>query len=275
MKPRIGPDVPFSLDDSRVAWDRAADPWDDFVESGKDYYRTEFHGPALLDACGPVEGLRVLDLGCGQGYFCRLLAAAGAQVVGVDLSRNQVAHALRHEARRNSGTEFRVLDAAEVASECPAGHFDLATACVSFQDMPNANASALATARVLKAGGRFVFSIPHPAACTPHREWEYDESGVKGALKIDRYFDTGPRVLRWDMPRLERHWETPYWSRTIEEWSDILFGAGFLIRRLREPRPSADAVRKIPTLEDGLRLPSFLIFDAIKPRSPGTRVDPD
>ncbi len=57
--------------------------------------------------------------------------------------------------------------------------------------------------------------------------------------------------------------------------SDILFGAGFLIRRLREPRPSADAVRKIPTLEDGLRLPSFLIFDAIKPRSPGTRVDPD
>ena len=50
------------------AWDIAAEAWDDFVESGKDYYRIEVHGPALLDACGDVAGLGILDLGCGQGW---------------------------------------------------------------------------------------------------------------------------------------------------------------------------------------------------------------
>jgi len=267
MKPPDDRIVPFDLGASRVAWDRAAPYWDDFVESGQDYYRTEFHGPALLDACGPVDGLRVLDLGCGQGYFSRLLAGAGARVVGVDLSSQMVERARRHARRLNSSVEFHALDAAEVASRWPPGHFDLAAACVSLQDIADADGSARATSLVLKDGGRFVFSIPHPATCTPYRQWERDGSGVKGALKLDRYFDSGPRVLRWDMTRLKEHWETPYWHRTIEEWSDILMDAGFLIRRLREPRPSDDAVHKVPTLGDALRLPAFLIFDTIRPGS--------
>ncbi len=263
MRPAI-PDIPFDTAASRAAWDRAAGPWADFVESGLDYYRTTFHGPALLDACGRVEGLRVLDLGCAQGYFSRLLAGSGAEVIGVDISERQVARALAIEEASRSGAEFAAMDAADAASRWPVGHFDLATACVSFQDLAEAEAVTRATAAVLKTGGRLVFSIPHPASCTPYREWERDETGIKGALKIDRYFDSGPRLLRWNMPRLREHWETPYWSRTIEEWSEILLAAGFLIRRLREPRPSAQAVVEVPDLEDSLRLPSFLIFDAIK-----------
>lgn len=50
---------------ARTSWEESADAWDEFVESGLDYYRIEFHGPALLDECLPVEGLDVLDLGCG------------------------------------------------------------------------------------------------------------------------------------------------------------------------------------------------------------------
>ena len=61
--------LPDSFDDrdSVEAWDSAADAWEEFVESGADYYRTELHGPALLAVCGDVSGLRVLDVGCGQG----------------------------------------------------------------------------------------------------------------------------------------------------------------------------------------------------------------
>jgi SAM-dependent methyltransferase len=265
MKSPADPIIPFDLEASRAAWDGSADLWNDFVESGKDYYRTEFHGPALLDACGPVGGLDVIDLGCGQGYFSRLLAGSGANVVGIDLSENLIGHARRIEETSNSGVVFRILDAARVAHEWPEGRFDLATACVSFQDMADAGAVAESVFRILKGRGRFVFSIPHPATVTPYREWERDRSGAKRALKVDHYFESGPRVCRWNMARLERHWETPYWSRTIEEWGEILAGAGFLIARLREPRPSAEVVLRVPALEDSRRLPAFLIFDAIKP----------
>ncbi len=53
--------------DSQTAWNTAADAWREFVRSGADYYRLEVHGPALLDACAPLDGMRVLDLGCGDG----------------------------------------------------------------------------------------------------------------------------------------------------------------------------------------------------------------
>ncbi len=155
------------------------------------------------------------------------------------------------------------MDAAEVTDHFPSSSFDLVTACVSMQDMADIPAVASGVRRVLADRGRFVFSIPHPATVTPFREWDRGADGVKGALKVDRYYESGPRVLRWEMARLERPWETPYWSLTIEEWSEILERAGFLIRRLREPRPTAEAVRRVPTLEDCLRLPSFLIFDAV------------
>jgi ubiquinone/menaquinone biosynthesis C-methylase UbiE len=255
--------TPFDAEASRLAWDRASDLWDDFVGSGKDYYRTEFHGPALLQACGDVAGLRVLDLGCGSGYFSRLLANEGAKVVGIDLSGKMIDLAIRNSPDSSPGIDFRVLNASEIADHFPNRSFDLVVGCVSMQDMADIPAVARGAHRVLANSGRFVFSIPHPATVTPSREWDHDSDGVKGALKVDRYFDSGPRVLKWEMKRLERHWETPYWSLTIEGWSEILEGAGFLIRRLREPRPSADAVRRVPALEDSLRLPSFLIFDAV------------
>ena len=89
----------FSDDDARAAWNEGAEAWEAFVESGDDYYRHEVHGPALLAACEPVDGLAVLDLGCGQGYFSRLLARRGAQVIGIDIADQAIAYARQHEPR--------------------------------------------------------------------------------------------------------------------------------------------------------------------------------
>ena len=94
--------------------ERAAAAWDEFVESGDDFYRTEVHGPGLLEACGNVEGVRVLDLGCGQGWFSRRLAENGAEVAGVDISERQIENALRHETSRPLGIEYRLLPAERI-----------------------------------------------------------------------------------------------------------------------------------------------------------------
>jgi SAM-dependent methyltransferase len=47
----------------------------------------------ILSASGHVEGMRILDLGCGKGRFSRALTARGARVVGLDLSRGMLAEA--------------------------------------------------------------------------------------------------------------------------------------------------------------------------------------
>jgi 2-polyprenyl-3-methyl-5-hydroxy-6-metoxy-1,4-benzoquinol methylase len=259
----------FTDDESREAWSGAADAWDHFVESGADYYRHEVHGSALLLACGRVAGLAALDLGCGQGYFARLLAREGACVVGADLSGELVRLAREHEERAPLGIAYRVVSASEAAERWSPGSFDLVAACMAVQDMADVPGALRAAFSLLADGGRLVFSVPHPATETSVREWERDALGRKLALKVDRYFDSGPALTRWNMARLRHHWTMPYHRFTLEEWSRMIADAGFLVRRLMEPRPTPEQVARNPALDDCARLPYFLIFDLVRPAPPG------
>jgi 2-polyprenyl-3-methyl-5-hydroxy-6-metoxy-1,4-benzoquinol methylase len=249
--------------DPAAAWDAAAAAWDNFVETGLDYWRTEIHGPALLAACGDVRGLRVLDLGCGQGWFTRQLAEHGASVVGVDFSNGQLANARQHETAHPVGIEYRHLDAADVGDYWPAATFDLITACMALHDSPDAARILTAARRVLKPAGRLAFSIVHPVAASPHHEWVRNEQGDKGALAIDRYFESGPYVIDWTMARLTTHWATPQWHRTLEEWSALIAEVGFAIARLHEPRPTAEQARKNPKMIPAARIPFFLVVELL------------
>jgi 2-polyprenyl-3-methyl-5-hydroxy-6-metoxy-1,4-benzoquinol methylase len=251
----------FTDADARAAWNRGAEAWHHFVHSGADYYRLHVHGPALLRAAGDVSGARVLELGCGEGYFARELAGAGAHVVGIDISDEQLANAQSAEAKAPLGIEYRHMNAAEIAAHFPVASFDIVTACMALQDMLDVSAVLRGSRAVLRDGGRMVFSLPHPATDMPFREWERDERGNKVWLKVGRYFETGPALMQWNMRRLVYHWSTPFWRRTLEQWSDLIAHAGFAISRIHEPRPSEDDVARQPELSDARDLPYFLIFD--------------
>ncbi len=263
-------DETFNDDDVRRAWNKASAAWDEFIESGADYYRHEIHGPALLDVCGDVESLDVLDIGCGQGFFSRQLARRGAQVTAIDIAENQLEFALTHEKDHYLGIYYRNVSATDVHREFREISFDLIASCMSLHDMADPGSALLSSNRVLHPGGRLAFSIPHPFTNTPYREWEQNGDGEKLSLKIDKYFDSGPTYLRWSMPRLSEHWESPYMRFTLSEWADFIYQAGFLIIKMYEPRPTLEQVKQIRDLEDAYRLPGFLIFDLLKPKEPYT-----
>jgi 2-polyprenyl-3-methyl-5-hydroxy-6-metoxy-1,4-benzoquinol methylase len=149
--------------------------------------------------------MRVLDLGCGQGYFSRQLASRGAQVAAIDVSTALLTLAETREYQRPLGIQYQCLSAASIADQWPAESFDLVAACMSLQDMADVPATLRGAAALLRPGGRLVFSVPHPATDTLAREWERDETGRKQSLKLDRYFDTGPGVCHWNMSRLTYH----------------------------------------------------------------------
>lgn len=254
----------FTAEEAAAAWDTGADAFDDFVESGADLYRLEVHGPGLLEACGDVLGLRVLDLGCGQGYFSRQLAVRGASVVGVDVSTRQIGHAVRHEAAAPLGIVYEVMDATRVGERWSEGDFDLVTSCMAVYDMADPAGALTSAGRLLRRGSRLVHSAPNPTTDPPYREWERGADGHKLALKIDRYFESGPKRMEWSWPRLKSHWQTPTMHATLSEMTAMLADAGLLIRRIHEPRPTPAQLARRPELEDCARVPYFLVFDCVK-----------
>jgi 2-polyprenyl-3-methyl-5-hydroxy-6-metoxy-1,4-benzoquinol methylase len=254
----------FSDDEARESWNSGARAYGAFIETGADYYRLEVHGPELLAACGEVRERDALDLGCGEGYFSRELARRGARVTGIDLSDRLIELAREREEREPLGVRYLHLSAGEILRQCHTNSFDLVTACMSLQDMADVGAALRGAFAVLRDGGRMAFSVPHPSSDTPVREWQRDLQGRKLFLKIDRYFETGPAICNWNMPRLTEHWDTPYWRYTLGEWSALVAAAGFLIRQLHEPRPTEEQVRRLPQLEDCARMPFFLVFELLK-----------
>ena len=258
----------FNDNDVRRAWNEVSAEMNEFIESGGDYYRDELHGPALLDACGDVNGLDVLDIGCGQGHFSRQLANRGARVTAVDISEKQLEIALAHETDQHLGIDYRNLSSTEIHNEFIESRFDLITSCMSLHDMADPSAALISSNRVLRTRGQMIISMPHPFTTTPYREWELSEDGEKLSLKVDKYFDSGPTYVRWSMLKLTEPWESPYTRLTLSEWADCIYRADFLIALIYEPRPTLDQINRVKELDEAYRLPGFLIFSLIKADEP-------
>ncbi|MGE3473950.1 MAG: class I SAM-dependent methyltransferase [Vicinamibacterales bacterium] len=250
----------FDPESVRAEWDAAAPVYTAGQRSGRDCYRYALFGPAQVALCGDVRGSALLDIGCGNGYFSRAMASAGARVTGLDLSPVMIEYARQEELREPLGVEYHVTDARLVGTLFPDACFDMVTSCLALQDMPEPQAVLGGVRRVLKPGGRFVHSIAHPCTDTPFRRWQKDEAGQKQWLCIDRYFDCEPLQYQWS------GWPGGTFTTSalhvpLEQWFAWFHEAGFHLRAFREPRPSAEAVDRYPELEDAARVPYFILFD--------------
>lgn len=255
----------FDVNSVRREWDNASDAYADAQNRGVDCYRLDFFGPAMVEACGDVNGLEALDLGCGSGYFSREMAKRGAKgVVGVDLSPNQLTHARRHEARERLGIEYRLGDAAETVEALAESSFDLVTACVSLVDMPDPGRVIRGAYRVLRDNGRLVFTNTHPMTDTMSREWIRDDDGKKLGLRVAGYFDERPLIFKWINDRYKYPFETTGSSFTLQRWMQWVIRAGFIIEDFIEPVATEEAIAKWPGLADTRIVPHFLIVVARK-----------
>jgi len=119
-------------------WIDLAPAWIKEARKGRNATRNGLLDKPMLEACGNIKGLNVLDCGCGEGRFCRILTDRGAAyVVGLDLCEPLVEAARELESGRD---EYRVADAQDIGF-LQDETFDLAVSYLNQCDLPDFNAN--------------------------------------------------------------------------------------------------------------------------------------
>lgn len=122
--------------------------------------------PRVLELCGDVSGMTILDLGCGEGYVGRkLLEKGAAYVTGHDVSGGMIEGARRTAALLGlEGAEYHVTDLRQAGFGDPGSPVDMVLAVFLFNYMDKASMQRILdrVRLVLKPGGRFIFTVPHP-----------------------------------------------------------------------------------------------------------------
>jgi SAM-dependent methyltransferase len=227
--------------------------------------------PTLLRVVGPVRGLRVLDLACGNGYLTRRWAREGAaRSVGVDLSRRTLSFARRRERARPSGARF-LLGSASDLKDLVDSSFDLVVSNMALIDIPDLRGAFREVRRVLDPTGRFVFSISHPCFDIDDRSLWVVERGLQptGAYadtvwrKVRGYRREEKRPIPWPVSPTRTVF-TDSFHRTLATYSRYLREAGFVIRRLEEPAPQPEMLEGSPQGPYIAEIPLHLVVEAVR-----------
>jgi SAM-dependent methyltransferase len=201
-----------------------------------------YERPAVRALLGDVQGLDVLDAGCAAGEHSAWLVEHGARVVALDASEAMVAL-----ARERLGERARVLHA-DLAQPLPFpdASFDRVLSSLTLHYLAEWSDPLREFARVLRPGGRLVFSTHHPFMTAPDVD---DYHAVRVVKETWRGFGAPVEVTFYHRPL----------GRIV---ADVL-AAGFALRGMHEPQPTAEADARDPALAARFRTgPGFLIVDA-------------
>jgi ubiquinone/menaquinone biosynthesis C-methylase UbiE len=211
-------------------------PWNDLYER-----------PNSIQLMGEVDGLTVLDAGCGGGKHCADLLAKGATMHGFDMSEKMLAFA---KDALGDQVEFKVADLSQPLPY-QEGQFDRILCALALHYLEHWNTPLSEFYRVLKPGGKVVISTHHP----------FMDHALAGG---EDYF---AHTL------IEDSWKKPdgtlyvrYWRRPLTQMMDEIKAAGLEVETIQEPMPVPETAEQFPNAYKKLTTqPRFIFFVLRKP----------
>jgi len=226
------------LAESRDIWDANAEAWDKRIGSGGGW-QTIFIAPLVEKMLAIQPGETALDIACGNGIFSRRMAELGASVVASDFSPRLIEFARQRTTENGDRIAYHVADATDenqLLALAKGRQFDAAVCINALMDMPAIEPLFRAVAKMLKPGGRFIFTVMHPCfngiAITMQPELADYAQEPTYAIKISRYlsYEATKGLAIADQP-LQQY----YWHRPLHVLLNSAFSSGLVMDRIEEP----------------------------------------
>ncbi len=223
------------------AWEKSAAAWIASQGEAGDFTRRYVLDAPMLARIEGQGFRRALDVGCGEGRFCRLIAPHVGTTTGIDPSPSLIDEAKRRDARG----DYRVgyAEALDFANHS----FDLVISYLSLIDIDDIAVAIAEMARVLAPGGTLLIAnLNGFNTANDGRGWRTDWHGRPRDFPIDAYLDARPVRAAW------KGIDVINWHRPMSTYMSLLIDAGLRLTLFQEPAPTggdpakADRYRRAP-----------------------------
>lgn len=231
-------------------WSESASAW--IAEQGEDgdFGRRHVLDAPMLERVKMRGFHNALDVGCGEGRFCRILNDLQIQTIGIDPTEELLGQA----RRRDPQGDYRKGQAE--ALDFPNHSFDLVVSYLTLIDIPDIEAAIGEMARVLRPGGTLLIANLNSFNTAGHRDgWIADPEGESRFL-IDNYLEERADWFSWRGVRILN------WHRPLSTYMTLLLSNGLQLRHFAEPAPHGGDPAKAKRYR---RVPYFLIMEWEKP----------
>ncbi|MGK7377679.1 class I SAM-dependent methyltransferase [Planococcus sp. 1R117A] len=207
-------------------------------------YNSEYERPAMMAQLPmDMKGFSVLDAGCAAGWYTEQLVKRGAKVTAIDLSPEMV-----HAAKKRMGAKADVL-CADLAAALPFedGSLDWVVSSLTLHYLEDWSKTFQEFKRILKPGGRLLFSVHHPF------------TDIELLAEAD-YFSTELLTDHWE--KSGKSYEVLFYRRPLNYVLNQTL-EHFAIQEIIEPKPTLKFKERAPESYGRLmKKPNFLIIQA-------------
>jgi 2-polyprenyl-3-methyl-5-hydroxy-6-metoxy-1,4-benzoquinol methylase len=215
-------------------WNKLASWWDESYQEGDIFHRT-FLFPTITKWTSATKGMRILDIGCGNGALARLFAKEGANVVAIDFSEVFIDKA--RQRSKELTIDYRVIDATDaiqLTTLADTGKFDRIISSMVLHNMSTITPLMTSLPKLITTEGKFIFSIPHPCF----------NSGLVEIEQLKQYLNQSQLLLpnRYIKPETFEIFSKPdqpvkqiSFHRPLSILFNELFNVGFVMNGFIEP----------------------------------------
>ncbi len=244
-----------------TSWDKVSKWYGSIVGEKGHFYHQSLIIPQTLKLLGIKPGDRLIDVACGQGVLSRRLPES-VKYVGLDASKRLIDEAKSLD--NNKAHRYLVADATK--SFGLRETFNKAAIILALQNIKEPEKTIQHLSEVMEKNGELVIVLNHPCFRIPRQSsWEEDQSNKMQYRRVNRYM-TPLEIPINAHPGEENSPVTWSFHHPIEDYSNYLFGNGFLIKKIEEWTSEKKSEGKAAKMENRAReeFPMFMAILAVK-----------